>query len=389
MGRLLIRNITCSFNLGTASVPFSIAVDEAGKVEKAGEISAGPGDDVIDASGLYVSPGWIDMHTHVYDGVCDIGLNPDVIGPVQGVTTLVDAGSAGHITFPGFKNYIIRSRDYEIYSFLNYGSIGITRCNVICDYETDDFIQPEETLACIEQNRPYIRGLKMRACKVVLKNRRGVEIVKDAVDLAREAGIPLMVHVGEPGPLLGDILDVLREGDIVTHCFHGKPGGIMDSHDGGLIPEAYAARERGVLFDIGHGAASFDFTIGHKAISLGFKPDLMGTDLHAHSFPNPVGSLAITMTKMISCGLDIGEIMDMVTRKPAEVLELDDVRRELKSGVKACFTLFKITENERTYFDARHNPILTHLQINPVMTIMGSKVYRLQPEQTSASFAGG
>jgi dihydroorotase len=170
MRKLLISSISRSFNLGDfGRLPFSIAIDEDGKIEGVGKISGGPSYEVIDAAGLYVSPGWIDIHTHVYDGVCDIALNPDLIGPVQGVATIVDAGSAGHITFRGFKNYIIQPRDYEIYSFLNYGSIGITRCNVICDYETDDFIQPEETLACITQNRQYIRGLKMRACKVVFK----------------------------------------------------------------------------------------------------------------------------------------------------------------------------------------------------------------------------
>jgi dihydroorotase len=378
MGRLLIKNISRSFNMaGAGTGAFSIAVDGDGKIEKAGEISVESGyDEVIDAGGLYVSPGWIDIHTHVYDGVCDIGLNPDLIGPVQGVTALVDAGSAGHITFPGFKNYIIKPRDYEIYSFLNYGSIGIIRCNVIGDYETDDFIQPEETLACIERNRAYIKGLKMRACTVVLKARRGVEIVRDAADLAAKAGVPLMVHVGEPEPQLGDVLNALRKGDIVTHCFHGKPGGIIDTHSGGIIKEALAARDRGVLFDIGHGAASFDFNIGRKAIAQGFKPDLVGTDLHDHSFPKPVGSLAVTMAKMVSCGLELGEVVDMVTRKPAEVLGLDDVRLKIRTGLRACFTLFKVEEKEKTYFDSRRNPIVTPLQINPVMAVAGSKVYR-------------
>jgi dihydroorotase len=384
MEKVLIKNISRSFNLGDFGMAsFSVAIDGDGKIEKAGEISGRPGCEVIDASGLYVSPGWIDIHTHVYDGVCDIALNPDLIGPIQGVAAIVDAGSAGHITFRGFKNYIIQPRNYEIYSFLNYGSIGITRCNFICDYETDDFIQPEETLACIEQNRQYIRGLKMRACKVVLKGRRGVEIVRDAADLALKAGIPLMVHVGEPEPQLGDILKVLHKGDIVTHCFHGKPGGIIDPHSGKIIREARIARDRGVLFDIGHGAASFDFNVSCTAISQGFKPDLISTDLHGHSFPKPVGSLSVTMAKMVSCGLEPGEVIDMVTRRPAEVLRLDDTRRGIKSGDKACFTLFKIEENEKKYLDAKGNPIVTTLQIEPVMTVIGSEIYRAHAADSS------
>jgi dihydroorotase len=208
-----------------------------------------------------------------------------------------------------------------------------------------------------------------------------VEIVKDAAELALKADLPLMVHVGEPEPQLGDILNVLHKGDIVTHCFHGKPGGIIDAYSGGLIKEARAARERGVLFDIGHGAASFDFNIGRRAIAQGFKPDLVGTDLHGHSFPKPVGSLSVTMAKMVSCGLELAEVIDMVTRKPAEVLRLDDVRQGIRSGIRANFTLFEIEETEKTYIDAKGNPIVTALQINPVMTVIGSKVYRAHSSQ--------
>jgi dihydroorotase len=322
-----------------------------------------------------LSPGWIDLHTHVYKGVCDIGIDPDLIGPAQGVTVLLDAGSSGHITFPGLRDYIITKRDYEIYAYLNYGSAGIIRCNIISDYETGDFIQPEETLACIEQNRNYIKGLKLRASGDVLKDRYGIELVKNAAALAREAKVPLMIHVGTPGPALGDIFNTLDAGDIVTHCFNGKPGGILSSPNGSILKEARAARERGVLFDIGHGAGSFSFIVGQEAVRQGFKPDIVSTDLHGWSYPKPGSSLAGTMSKMICCGLEIEEIIEKVTKRPAEVLKLEKERLTLVPGTKAYFTLFKIEERDVTLFDAMKNPIPTHAQFVPVMTVIGSRKY--------------
>ena len=372
MKKILIKNIShhCGFT-DPVKTPFSIFIDENGKIAKHPENDVVSGCDIIDASNLWVSPGWIDIHTHIYKGVCDWGLDPDLFGPARGVTTMVDAGSSGHITFPGFRDSIIRQRDYEIYAFLNYGSAGFIRTNVIGDYETDDFIQPEETLNCIEENRDYIKGLKLRACKIILKDRRGIELVKAATDLAQQARVPLMIHIGEPGPELPDILNVLHAGDIVTHTYHGKPRGILFPQNGQVLKEAYAARDRGVLFDVGHGYGSFNCNVAQKAISQGFKPDLIGTDLHGLSYPFPVGSLAITMSKVISCGLEVEEAIRKVTQKPVEVLKLDQKRLSLKPGTKSCLTLFRVEEKEVTYFDSMMNPVNTRIQILPVMTIIG------------------
>lgn len=393
MRKIFVKNISrCSgFTGGKEPSPakgaFSVLIDGEGKI--AGFPERPDADcEIIDASGLCLSPGWIDIHTHIYRGVCDIGLEPDLVGPGRGVAAIVDAGSAGYITFPGLRDYIIKNRDYEIYSFLNYGSAGIIRCNVIGDYETDAFIQPEETLACIERNREYIKGLKLRACKTVLKGRLGIGLVRDAAALSREAGVPLMVHVGEPGPELGDILNALNPGDIVTHCFHGKPGGIL-SPGGRIIKEALSARERGVLFDVGHGAASFNFNVGKAAISQGFKPDLIGTDLHGRNYPRPVGSLAATMSKMISCGLEPEEIIGMVTRGPAEVLRLGEERLALRPGTRARFTLFRIEETGETLFDSNGNAIDVRLRFLPVMTVIGSNVFPAAAVDDVSAKSGG
>lgn len=372
--KLLIKNIKTVYGIPQLSDNSSILIDEKGNIEAVGNISQQVKYRILDASGLSFSPGWIDMHTHIYYGVTDIALNSDLIGPKQGVSILVDAGSAGHITYKGFKKYIIESGSYGIYTFLNLGSLGIIRTNIIGDYETDDFIQPKETIKCIMDNRDYIRGVKVRACTVVLKG-RDVEVVEQASDVAKEVGLPLMVHIGEPNPLLGNILNVLQKGDIVTHCFHGKPGGILSSKDGSIIIEACRARERGVLFDVGHGGASFNYNVGLKAIKMDFKPDLISTDLHERNINGPVYSLAITLSKMAACGLSTEEIIERITLNAANVLKIETFQSSL-IGKKSRFTLFELKDQEKIYNDSEKNPIHVPYQFIPRFTVIGNKITR-------------
>ncbi len=368
--KVVIQHIERALELPVLNPGDSLLIGEDGTIEAVGSIEVPPDCTTIDARGMTLSPGWVDMHTHVFDGICDIAVEADRIGPRQGVTTLVDAGSAGHITYPGFRKYVIDSHPYEIFSFLNLGSAGIIRTNVIGDYETDDFIQPEETIKCINENRDFIKGVKVRACCVVLKG-RDVEVVEQASQVAVETGLPLMVHVGEPRPYLSDILNVLREGDIVTHCFHGKPGGLF-SMDDRMMEEALAAREKGVLFDIGHGGASFSFDVGKRALSIGFKPDLISTDLHLHNINGPVFSQALTMSKMLALGLPEEEIIQKVTTKPAEILKIEDLKRD-PIGKKARFTLYSIQSKPVEVFDSSGTKISIERQFTPKYTVIGTQ----------------
>ena len=370
--KLLIQNVGSVYEIPELSPGDDILMSAAGTVVAVGPLQKPKGCRCIDAQALSLSPGWIDMHTHVYDGVTDIALDPDLIGPRQGVTVLVDAGSSGHVTFPGFRKYLIDPKPYRIFAFLNFGSIGLIRTNVIGDFETDDCLQPDETLQCIQSNRDVIRGVKVRACTVTLKG-RGIEVVRRASATARAANLPLMVHIGEPGPPLGEILNSLHPGDIVTHCFHGKPGRIT-GNDGRIIPEAYAARERGVLFDIGHGGASFAIRVAQQAVlNAGFQPDLISTDLHNRNIDGPVHSLAVTMSKMFACGLGEAEIIAGVTTNPARALGIDDYRSGIV-GKEARFTLFETVENGETFFDADGNAITPARRVCPRLTILGSEV---------------
>lgn len=368
--KMLIRNISKIHGYdGPDSCCPSILISEEGVVEKIGAFEVDGEVSILDAEGLELSLGWVDMHVHVFDGISDIGVSPDLIGKKQGVSVLVDAGSSGYVNFPGFEKYVIKPSDTQVFAFLNYGILGIPRMNRICDYETDDFIDEHATMDCINKNSS-IKGVKVRACKVVLKN-RGIEIVSAAKRLARECSKPLMVHIGEPGPDLASILNVLDAGDIVTHCFHGKPGNILS--DNKTFQAALDARDRGVLFDVGHGVASFDSLIATECIKKGFLPDLIGSDLHVYSICKGAVSLKNVMAKLEACGIPRSLIIKSVTEKARKVLGLGGTVDEY-IGKKADFTLFKIREKKHVLFDSVGNKVECEFEYCPKYVISGNAV---------------
>ena len=228
------------------------------------------------------------------------------------------------------------------------------KCNKICDYETDEFIDEERTAETVENDRAHIKGIKVRACRVVLKN-RGIEIVEAAAALAHRLGLPLMVHIGAPGPTYESIASVLSEGDIITHAFHGKPGNLLES---GKVPDwAWDAKRRGVLFDVGHGAASFDINVGRRAIDEGFLPDLIGTDLHKDSY-RIAGKLEDVMTKILACSVPLSVVIESVTGRARRVLGIEDYNTGC-DGKIADLTLFRLDNTPRAFVDSVGNKIDT------------------------------
>jgi len=326
----------------------------------------------LDLKDYYISPGWIDLHTHIFHLISNIGLNPDDIGPKTGVSVLVDAGSAGEVNFNGFKEYIIKSRNYPVYSFINIGSTGLMLANNLSELDSLKKIMIENLIECIENNRDYIKGVKLRASGVILRG-LGFEIVKLAKKVAKEVDLPLMVHVGEPLPLLEDILPCLEAEDIVTHVYHGKRWGIFEGNN--LIPEVKEALARGVKFDLGHGEASFDFNVAEKAISKGFKPYTISSDLHRNNLNGPVYDLATTISKMLNLGFSLEELIEMVSHNPAEILKIESYREDFFDK-EARFTVFKIEEGCYSFKDSNNNQQTMGKFIKPVYTIIGSDIIK-------------
>ncbi|MBB6672136.1 amidohydrolase/deacetylase family metallohydrolase [Cohnella nanjingensis] len=383
MSGLLLRNATfIGFGPDYDKAMLDVLIDEQGFVAAVGRALEAPDAEAIDLRGQLLSPGWIDLHTHVYYGVSNIGLPPDAIGPRAGVTALVDAGSAGEANFVGFREYIVKSRPYPIYSFLNLGSIGLTYASQLSELDSLEKLNVDRMMACIADNRETIKGVKLRASGVILRG-LGIEIVKVAKRAAAEAELPLMIHIGEPLPLLEDILPVLDEGDIVTHCYHGKRWGLFDNK--GLIPQAADAWERGVRFDVGHGAASFDYEVAERAIALGRKPFSISTDLHARNVSGPVRSLALTMSKLLAVGLSLDEVVHSVTSRPAQVVELDPLTIvELDPltvgliGKQARFTAFSVASEPTPAVDSAGRTRMLDAIIRPERVVLGRTVVRCE-----------
>ena len=199
----------------------------------------------------------------------------------------------------------------------------------------------------------------------------GIVPIRDAKSLSAKLGIPLYVHIGNPLPYIEEVLAVMEKGDMITHSFHGKINGLLE--DGKIKPETQAARDRGVLFDVGHGVASFNFNTARAAFSQGFLPDVISTDLHQANINGPVYSLPVTMDKMLALGIPLADCVEKVTAAPAAILRMKELGR-LREGYLADITIFHLEEGEYHYQDADGNSLSGTQSIRPDWAIVGGSV---------------
>lgn len=308
----------------------------------------GTGDRPDDAD-YYVSPGWVDMHSHIYDGMTQIGVHPDHVGLDQGVHLLADAGSAGEATVRGLIDYIMPNTTTDVRLWLNIGSHGLVHLREVAD---PSYIDVDATLAAIERHRDVICGVKVRSSGLIV-GAMGLQPLELAKLVAREARLPLMVHVGEAPPLIDDVLDRLDAGDVVTHCFHGKTGTPWGP-DGKPSRGMADALTRGVFLDVGHGAASFDMGVARRAIAAGYRPHTLGSDIHVRNIDGPVFDLATVMTKLLDAGLTLQEVVAGVTDTARERIGAEDEWLG-PDGLVRHATVFQVTDQPaagRVYRDA-------------------------------------
>ena len=268
----------------------------------------------LDAGGLLVVPGLIDLHVHVYDGVSHYGIDADRYLLRRGTTTGIDVGSAGAQTFPGLRRLVIEQARTRVYAYLHIAVQGmITR--LVGELEDIRWASVEQCVRVAEANRDVIAGVKLRAgYQMVGPDPRAS--VKLALEASGALGLPLMVHVIDMGMPLPELLAQLRPGDVVTHCFHGNDGGLLDG-DERVWPEAFEARERGVLFDVGHGVGSFTWRVARAALAQGFPPDTISSDIHAYNHAGPVHDLPRTLSKLLHLGMSLEEVIAAATVRVA------------------------------------------------------------------------
>ncbi len=380
-GPVLIRQVKpVAFGMDAPAETIDILVDGRGRISALGpNLDASGSVRRVEGHGAWISPGWIDLHAHVWHGGTDISVRPQLCGMERGVTTIVDAGSAGEANFHGFREYIIEPSRERIKAFLNLGSIGLVACNRVSELSDIRSIDIDRIIACYQENREHIVGLKVRASHVITGS-WGVTPVKLGKKIAKILKVPMMVHVGEPPALYDEVLEILGPGDIVTHCFNGKAGSsIIEDED--LFELAERCAGEGIRLDIGHGGASFSFRVAEVAIARGLLPFSISTDVHLRSMNQSVWDLGTTMSKLLSVGMPFEKVVEAVTQAPASVIRLP-MDNLLSVGARAEFTLFDLVDSELRVFDSLGAEAHLNRLFEPRYAVVGTEVVaanRYQP----------
>jgi dihydroorotase len=380
-GPVLIRQVKpVAFGMDAPAETIDILVDGRGRISALGpNLDASGSVRRVEGHGAWISPGWIDLHAHVWHGGTDISVRPQLCGMERGVTTIVDAGSAGEANFHGFREYIIEPSRERIKAFLNLGSIGLVACNRVSELSDIRSIDIDRIIACYQENREHIVGLKVRASHMITGS-WGVTPVKLGKKIAKILKVPMMVHVGEPPALYDEVLEILGPGYIVSNCFTGMAGSsIIEDED--LFELADRCAGEGIRLDIGHGGASFSFRVAEVAIARGLLPFSISTDVHLRSMNQSVWDLGTTMSKLLSVGMPFEKVVEAVTQAPASVIRLP-MDNLLSVGARAEFTLFDLVDSELRVFDSLGAEAHLNRLFEPRYAVMGAEVVaanRYQP----------
>jgi dihydroorotase len=331
--------------------------------------------EVVDAAGKIVTPGMIDLHVHVFAGVSHYGVEPDPTCLAKGATTVVDAGSAGADTFPGFRKYVIDVSDTRILAYLNISSQGMLTAE-IGELELLEYANVGKACAMIERHRDRLLGVKVRLTRhSIVSERSGIAPLHRAREAADAAGLPIMVHPQDAWcDSLDDILAVMKERDVLTHCFHGRACGILDEH-GQVRRSVREAMERGVVFDVGHGQGSFQWEVAARALAQGVLPQTISSDLHVYNLHGPVYDLASVVTKFLHLGLSLDDALVRVTAVPARVMGMEDRIGTLAEGAWGDAVLFELQEGEFPLVDSHGGVRVGRQKLIPAIVIKGGRIY--------------
>jgi dihydroorotase len=359
---------------------------------------------VEDVSGRLVTPGLIDLHAHVFPGITDLGLDADATSLAKGVTTVLDAGSAGATNIVGFRHFVVEPARTRIRALLNISLVGMPFAGAMTELGWVPLLDADAAVAAVQAHRDLIVGLKVRVTRYLTLD-NGAQPLYVALEAGRRAGCPLMVHIGDSPIPLGEILDALRPGDIVTHTYTAfagteptpdgkgtrrKPdsvrgGGIsiLDA-EGRVIPPAWEARRRGVIFDVGHGMGSFSFAVCREAMGQGFKPDTIGSDLHTANVRGPVFDLPTLMSRFLSLGMTLPEVIGACSSRPAQILGLAGEIGTLRPGAAGDVTVLELQQGRFDYRDSVGTVFWGEQKLLPRLTVRAGEIVARDGQLVSA-----
>ncbi len=345
-------------------------------------LPAGGAGSMIAAAGQIVTPGLFDLHTHVYWGATYWGIQPDPVAATSGVTTWLDAGTAGGYGFPGFRRHVVEASQSRVLALLNLSAIGL----VAPTYELANLDYCDLGLArqIVEAHRDVILGIKARMDGNTARG-VGLEPLRLARTLADQVALPLMVHIGKTPPGLDEILTLLRPGDILTHCCTGQENRIV-TPDGRLKDFVRRAWDGGVVLDVGHGTGSFCYEVAEQMLAAGLPPDIISTDIHQLSIQGPMFDLPTTLSKFLNLGMGLADVIERATARPARAVGRPDLAT-LKPGAPADVALFALEEGDYTFHDVFMAARPGKVRLAHRLTIRAGKPMARRPEPPLAPWA--
>ncbi|MEI8146519.1 MAG: amidohydrolase/deacetylase family metallohydrolase, partial [Alphaproteobacteria bacterium] len=341
------------------------------------DIPAARASRMIDASGKLVTPGLVDLHAHVFPYGSAIGIPADELIPHQCTTTVVSAGDAGANNIAALRRFVVAQTRTRIHAFIHIANMGLSAFPVPELYNID-FAQVDACAAAVAQNPDFVLGVKVRMSENVIA-RNGLEPLKRGIMACERSGRPakMMVHIGgvESGQLMSQILDLLRPGDILTHAYSGAPNiaGAFTNivQDGKILPAALEAKRRGVVFDVGHGGGSFDFTVCEAAIQQGCPPDVISSDIHVWSGNTPgMPYLPWVMSKFLTLGFTLEQVVAMATVAPMKSIDGASKVGSLKVGSPGDVAIMELVNGPVAFLDTRNNTRNGQVFLKPVQTII-------------------
>jgi dihydroorotase len=345
-----------------------------GKVAMVGNaLKADPGTDVRDVSGFIVTPGLIDLHTHVYWGGTSIGIDAEEFCRTSGVTTAIDTGSAGPGNFAGFRKHVIEPSQVRILAYLHISHAGIYGYShrvMVGESEEIRLMNPVDAVQVADANRDLIVGIKVRVGRNS-SGASGIVPLQMALEVANEVGMPLMAHIDHPPPSYEEVVSLLRPGDVLTHAFRPFPNSPA-TVQGTVKKVVLEARERGVLFDIGHGKGSFAFKTARAMLANGFYPDTISSDVHILCINGPAFDQVTTMSKFLCMGMPLPDVIAASTVNAAMALRRPELG-SLKVGSVGDATLISIQEGKFDYVDVVGEHLIGDRKIASEGVVIGGR----------------
>jgi dihydroorotase len=345
-----------------------------GKVAMVGNaLKVDPGTDVRDVSGYIVTPGLIDLHTHVYWGGTSIGIDAEEFCRTSGVTTAIDTGSAGPGNFAGFRKHVIEPSQVRILAYLHVSHAGIYGYShrvMVGESEEIRLMNPIDAVQVADANRDLIVGIKVRVGRNS-SGTSGIVPLQIALEVANEAGMPVMAHIDHPPPSYEEVVSLLRPGDVLTHAFRPFPNSPATAQ-GTVKKVVLEARERGVFFDIGHGKGSFAFKTARAMLANGFYPDTISSDIHILCINGPAFDQVTTMSKFLCMGMPFSDVVAASTVNAAMALRRPELG-SLKPGSVGDATLLSIQEGKFDYVDVVGEHLIGDRKIASEGVVIGGR----------------